>query len=266
MSVAVAVALDERPLKKAKVDKIENAPMPTTDKDECEFRNYEDSSRQDIVTNHYKLMRTHQTLEFHDRMVAKYGKFDHAKMTIREAFEVSTLLSARGVASMAVGRRLTKYPNRPSPIFRCWIRTWTPQTRTQTFPTSCTLCRWDGCIAVGGILRLGYVCMGREQPNQRQWTDPPTAFALSVTPARTLCIYADGRGHARGRPAGVVSARRPAARYGQGEWTDSISLITSADPCPHDAPAPEAPLHDCAQARTKVHAQYSVPRGDVWAA
>ena len=24
-----------------------------------------------------------------------------------------------------------------------------------------------GCIAVGGILRLGCVCMGREQPNQR---------------------------------------------------------------------------------------------------
>jgi hypothetical protein len=123
MSVAAAVALDERPLKKAKVDKIENAPMPTTDKDECEFRNYEDSSRQDIVTNHYKLMRTHQTLEFHDRMVAKYGKFDHAKMTIREAFEVSTLLSARGVASMAVGRRLTITPTaRPQSLGAGYVR------------------------------------------------------------------------------------------------------------------------------------------------
>eukprot|EP01032_Pedospumella_encystans_P013532 gene13532-15574_t len=52
-----------------------------------EFRNYVDSDRHDIVTNHYRLMRTHQTLEFVDKMLAKYSfKEPRQKMTIREAF------------------------------------------------------------------------------------------------------------------------------------------------------------------------------------
>jgi inositol oxygenase len=51
------------------------------------FRNYVDSDRQDIVVNHYKLMRTNQTVEFVDRMIAKYT-FDKPRqhMTIQEAF------------------------------------------------------------------------------------------------------------------------------------------------------------------------------------
>jgi hypothetical protein len=51
------------------------------------FRNYVDSDRQDIVVNHYKLMRTNQTLEFVDKMIAKYT-FDKPRqhMTIQEAF------------------------------------------------------------------------------------------------------------------------------------------------------------------------------------
>jgi len=52
-----------------------------------EFRNYVDSDRQEIVVNHYKLMRTHQNLAFSDRMAEKYT-FDKPRivMSIREAF------------------------------------------------------------------------------------------------------------------------------------------------------------------------------------
>jgi uncharacterized membrane-anchored protein YhcB (DUF1043 family) len=52
------------------------------------FRNYVDSYRQDIVVNHYKLMRANQTLEFVDKMIAKYS-FDKPRqhMTILEAFK-----------------------------------------------------------------------------------------------------------------------------------------------------------------------------------
>lgn len=45
------------------------------------------SSWDSVVSNHYRLMRTNQTVAFVDKMVAKWGKFDKAKMTIREAFE-----------------------------------------------------------------------------------------------------------------------------------------------------------------------------------
>lgn len=42
------------------------------------------SSWDSVVSNHYRLMRTNQTVAFVDKMVAKWGKFDKAKMTIRE--------------------------------------------------------------------------------------------------------------------------------------------------------------------------------------
>ncbi len=54
-----------------------------------EFRNYKDSFRHEIVENHYRLMRTHQTVEFVNKMNDKYS-FDkpRTKMTIRDAFKV----------------------------------------------------------------------------------------------------------------------------------------------------------------------------------
>lgn len=58
---------------------------PSKAKDE--FRNYDDSHRQDIVELHYKKMRENQTVEHVRKMYDKYHKFDHAKMTIWEAFE-----------------------------------------------------------------------------------------------------------------------------------------------------------------------------------
>lgn len=52
-----------------------------------EFRNYNDSSRQEIVSRHYQLMRQNQTVAFVASMDAKYGRFRNAKMTIWEAFQ-----------------------------------------------------------------------------------------------------------------------------------------------------------------------------------
>merc|ERR1719401_2203450 len=51
-----------------------------------EFRNYKDSDRHSIVELHYREMRKNQTVEYVERMYDKYHKFDHAKMTISEAF------------------------------------------------------------------------------------------------------------------------------------------------------------------------------------
>ncbi|GBG25834.1 Inositol oxygenase [Hondaea fermentalgiana] len=51
-----------------------------------EFRNYESSSRQEIVERHYRLMRTNQTLAYVQRMHEKYNACEHDEMTIREAF------------------------------------------------------------------------------------------------------------------------------------------------------------------------------------
>ncbi|GAB9475860.1 Inositol oxygenase [Globisporangium polare] len=56
-------------------------------KDEAEFRNYKDSSRQETVERHYMLMRKHQTVAFNDKMQRKYGSFTNTKMTVWEAFE-----------------------------------------------------------------------------------------------------------------------------------------------------------------------------------
>lgn len=53
-----------------------------------EFRNYEDSDRQKVVENHYRMMRTNQTVAFVEKMYKKYHKFDKKQMTIWEAFDV----------------------------------------------------------------------------------------------------------------------------------------------------------------------------------
>lgn len=57
-------------------------------KEPTQFRNYVDSDRQDVVKNHYKLMRTHQTVDFVKKMNEKYT-FDkpRAEMSIAEAFK-----------------------------------------------------------------------------------------------------------------------------------------------------------------------------------
>jgi len=52
-----------------------------------DFRNYNDSYRQNTVQRHYKLMRQKQTLAFHDRMQEYWGQFNRQNMTIWEAFE-----------------------------------------------------------------------------------------------------------------------------------------------------------------------------------
>ena len=56
-----------------------------------EFRNYVNSSRHDIVQNHYCLMRQNQTYDFVQMMHEKYsftGNKFRARMTIREAFKI----------------------------------------------------------------------------------------------------------------------------------------------------------------------------------
>jgi inositol oxygenase len=53
-----------------------------------EFRNYVDSDRQEVVRNHYNMMRQNQTVEFVKRMHEKYTfERPRALMTIKEAFE-----------------------------------------------------------------------------------------------------------------------------------------------------------------------------------
>lgn len=74
-------------VEKEGVGEMERSRSFVAGKDDDEFRNYSDSSRQQVVERHYRLMRTHQTVEHVKRMAEKYHKFDHAKMTIRQAFE-----------------------------------------------------------------------------------------------------------------------------------------------------------------------------------
>jgi inositol oxygenase len=63
---------------------------------EMEFRNYTDTlfknplgsmNTKETVKRHYELMRSHQTKEHVKKMEDKYFKFDHAELTIEEAFE-----------------------------------------------------------------------------------------------------------------------------------------------------------------------------------
>ena len=56
-------------------------------KSEEEFRNYDNSDRQAVVENHYRLMRENQTMDFAQRMEKKWLSFDRCQMTIHEAFE-----------------------------------------------------------------------------------------------------------------------------------------------------------------------------------
>jgi inositol oxygenase len=52
-----------------------------------EFRNYEDSKRQEVVESHYRHMRMHQCVDKVEYFEDKYHKFNHAKMTVWECFE-----------------------------------------------------------------------------------------------------------------------------------------------------------------------------------
>ncbi len=65
----------------------EDCIIDNMSKNADEFRNYVNSDRQSVVENHYRLMRTNQSVEFVDRMAEKYS-FDkpRAIMSIREAF------------------------------------------------------------------------------------------------------------------------------------------------------------------------------------
>ena len=63
------------------------APEIMKQKSEEEFRNYDNSDRQAVVENHYRLMRENQTMDFAQRMEKKWLSFDRCQMTIHEAFE-----------------------------------------------------------------------------------------------------------------------------------------------------------------------------------
>jgi inositol oxygenase len=55
---------------------------------EASFRDYSvEQKRHAVVRRHYEGMRRNQTVAFHERMVKKFGKFDHAHWTVWEAFD-----------------------------------------------------------------------------------------------------------------------------------------------------------------------------------
>jgi inositol oxygenase len=64
---------------------IDKAILSTTEKAQEEFRNYTDSSRQDVVTMTYLNNHVNQTYEFVERMRAQYSTFNKARMTVWEA-------------------------------------------------------------------------------------------------------------------------------------------------------------------------------------
>jgi inositol oxygenase len=67
---------------------VAHATEPELCKPKSDFRNYEDSARQSVVENHYRMMRTNQTVEFVKRMNKKYSfKEPRARMTVREAMK-----------------------------------------------------------------------------------------------------------------------------------------------------------------------------------
>jgi len=66
---------------------LEEKKLLSIGKQETEFRNYTDSSRQETVDRHYRLMRQNQTVQFVEKMESKYGSFQNCKMTIWEGFE-----------------------------------------------------------------------------------------------------------------------------------------------------------------------------------
>jgi len=73
--------------KKTKFSQDASGNWKKSDKDEEEFRNYENSDRQSVVERHYRTMRQNQTVEFVQRMQKKYMPFTNAKLTIWEAFQ-----------------------------------------------------------------------------------------------------------------------------------------------------------------------------------
>lgn len=57
--------------------------------DNVGFRDYDSTSnsRHEVVSNHYRMMRTNQTVSFVASMADYWFKFDKAEWTVREAFE-----------------------------------------------------------------------------------------------------------------------------------------------------------------------------------
>ena len=69
---------------------IQTDDFPVMTKAAEEFRNYANSDRQSVVEQHYRMMRTFQTMEFCKKMQIKYDFTDgkhRAVMSIREAFK-----------------------------------------------------------------------------------------------------------------------------------------------------------------------------------
>ena len=100
-----------------------------------DFRNYEHSHRQEIVELHYRKMREHQTVAYVRAMYAKYHSFNHAKMTIAEAFQALKgyvySLSRTHALSLSFSRSHTQTPQ----------VTWIQATPTAASPTSNTCFR-----------------------------------------------------------------------------------------------------------------------------
>ncbi len=83
-------------------------PTFTPGKDVATFRKYHTGAAggwDAVVENHYRLMRSNQTLAFSERMVKKYASFDKARMTIREAFE-----ALKGYVDSSGACRLRRMP------------------------------------------------------------------------------------------------------------------------------------------------------------
>lgn len=82
---------EESTAKRQKIDCDSAKPVITfeTAKDTVSFRNYTNSVYQDLVSSHYRAMRTGQSVEYVNRMAKKYtfenGQF-RSKYTIREVF------------------------------------------------------------------------------------------------------------------------------------------------------------------------------------
>jgi inositol oxygenase len=82
--LAVPVASPELPEKQLDV----GFELP---KDVKEFRNYQDSAFQESVSNHYRLMRSNQSVAYVERMHQKYSFADgqfRARYTVREVFKL----------------------------------------------------------------------------------------------------------------------------------------------------------------------------------
>jgi inositol oxygenase len=66
-----------------------SAKLPKSDKDVTKFRDFNGATNTVVprLRQQYKWMREKSTVAFYDRMIDKFGKFDHATWTIREAFD-----------------------------------------------------------------------------------------------------------------------------------------------------------------------------------